>query len=275
MGVDYIPIRLEPTVSDQEIEEAVHHQIFEVLEARLTPTELNPLVEEELSKRRPRRAPFDKERTRFEDLLLFKRDYHRVSTFTFSPVFPAEWRVHAYRTILPRQLPDLVDQWSEHLHLAADGRYRRYLFEWYVYETRVQLVSIWANLHEAVRETQDLDFPWTQKSEFRETRESVLAADSCQLVTLPRWSDYRDVEEPASPETDERYRDLLAEYERLIRLIRRWNKDSKRPIQFPSEWMDVAWDDWLHATLDLSEPFEFLKWATRWSSGGYGLYIDY
>ncbi|MFC6884434.1 MULTISPECIES: hypothetical protein [Actinomadura] len=111
----------------------------------------------------------------------------RVNTVGLSPVLPAEWRLAAYRTHLPDELPGRLRRWTEHLAAVRDGRHRPYLRAWYAHSTARTLAHEWEPLRQRALTARGSADEWAARPELVEIRDRVLTEPPPPTPPAPSW----------------------------------------------------------------------------------------
>ena len=273
MGVDWYPCRLDEGVDRKSLEDAIHlsHRCFLLHQDRV---ELLPYIN-----------PSDQERDQIDretkssdwptDLLLVKLNSHRVTVISNNRIFPAEWRVDALRTIAPWELPDLVARWKKHSAEIQNGMHRAYLYEWFLYESMVELKTGYEELIALAISTESEDAKWTKNANLAKVREEIKALSVPDLLKPPIWEDWkqRSSEKPET-ENDSRHHDLLAQLDSLEEINGRWNQFGRKRMQLLNSYLNFDWTSADYSTNSQDWLQEFFGWVDPLVKQGYGLYRD-
>lgn len=273
MGVDWYPCRLDEGVDRKSLEDAIRlsHRCF-LLHQKLP--EFLPYIDWSAEERD--QIDHDAKSSVWPtDLLLFKYQSHRVNVIGNNRIFPAEWRIDAYRTIAPWELPDLVAKWKKHSAEIQNGKHRAYLFEWFLYESTVSLIEGYKELISLATSTESEDAKWTKNPNLIQVREEIKTTVVPETLDAPVWEDWKHrPDESCEFESDFRNLDLLAKYEQLEDINGRWNQFGRHRMQPLSSYLNFDWtssdyskhsQDWLQ---------EFFGWVDPLVRQGYGLYRD-
>jgi len=185
---------------------------------------------------------------------------------------PPQWRCQAYRTILPDELPAQLGAWHNWFSELRRGGMRRYLAQLYLHEITMTLFGAWSALREGSVLVRSLTNTWTRRPHLLQLLSEIDALPAPVIspwpIVIPSFSGEQSLDELLRSEiarTD-------ADAESMLKRVRRWNRNVKagqtgqgelRPFQSFLEQLHDPWID------------EFFEWANRWSSQGYGLYLDY
>lgn len=189
--------------------------------------------------------------------------YRRVSAFVLSPVFPAEWRLAAYRSYLPAELPDRLHRWRSHLDQIRRGAHRDYLHAWYCYAMTRQVALRWQVLRDQAATARDRTNTWATRPALIPVREQILALPLPAVPPAPHWG--------ADAPTEAR---LPVHSDLMVELARSWNSlvpnRQKVRIQQPPDF-----DDFVETALDDAALTDCLDWMDRATQDGYGLLLDW
>lgn len=271
MGVDWYPCRLDEGVKRESLEAAIRlsHQSF--LLAQDDP-KLAPFIESVTGKDKPIDLD-DKTAEWPDDLLLMKFDSHRVTVICSNPVFPAEWRVDTYRTFAPWELPDVVAKWKQHAHEIRNGKHLAYLFEWFLYESTVEIVEGYKQLKALADSSETEDAKWTRNPELVKVRSEIQAIECPKLLPPPAWEHWSDASNEPSGE-DAREQEMLHQFHSLEALNSRWNRFGRKRMQPLSSFVSFDWKEQDYSKRSQEWLQEFFVWVDRLVEQGYGLFRD-
>lgn len=188
--------------------------------------------------------------------------YWRIAAIGLNQILPAEWRLAAYRSFLPEELPGRLRQWESYISEVRRGGHRDYLYAWYCYATTRQLEGEWQLLRERATAARDRGNAWAVKPALVEVREQILAMPLPVRSPPPYWDAGRVV--AVSPREDGA---------RRLAVAREWNRrvpsgQKVRVSQVPDFGRQLE--------EDLSNPWftECLDWLRVSADDGYGLLLD-
>jgi hypothetical protein len=104
----------------------------------------------------------------------------RVAVIADNPLFPPDWRVGAYATLLPAEAAEVVARWRWWYRQVTAGRMRHYLQRLSAWDTGRRLHDAQAALTALAEQTRSRSNAWTRTERFRHARDQVL-----QLPTPP------------------------------------------------------------------------------------------
>ncbi|WP_344594512.1 hypothetical protein [Actinomadura vinacea] len=189
-------------------------------------------------------------------------NYRRVMLFTLSPVFPAEWRLAAYRSYLPDELPQVLGAWMSHLEAVREGAHRAYLRAWYRYASSRQLAVEWSALRERALGTRGRSNAWAGRAELVDVRERILARPVPEVAPVPYW-DAPLPEDGTAPD-----------FGGLVALAREWNyrvpRNQRVRVTDPE-----SFDEFLRGALESEGLADLLGWVRRSCDEGFGLLLDW
>ncbi|XVQ10806.1 hypothetical protein ACQP1W_51340 [Spirillospora sp. CA-255316] len=188
-------------------------------------------------------------------------NYRRVRFFSLNPVFPAEWRLAAYRSYLPDELPGVLDAWTAHLERVRAGGHRDYLVAWYRYATSRELALEWAALRERALEARGRTNAWARKAAVAGVRERILGVPVPPVSPVPFWGGAGEVF-PAP------------EFAEAVALAREWNyrvpRNQRVYVREPK-----GFEEWLGDGLEDDRLADLLGWVSRACDEGFGLVLDW
>jgi hypothetical protein len=197
---------------------------------------------------------------------------HRMSPIGRNDVFPAEWRIEAYRAYLPEEVLDKLKQWQGYISDVKAGAYRGYLFEWYLYATSTGVYDFCTTLRCAAEEARERDNNWAMR--LKSTAVIDRIEDSSlkpPVYPAPRWVEWKDRGGHVRHEQDERYAQLEDTITRLLTLQREWNRQvpSNQKLTFKLRTFETYLNQahWDH--LD-----SLFNWLTQCMRDGMGLYLS-
>lgn len=212
----------------------------------------------------------------------------RVNAVGLSPVLPAEWRLAAYRTHLPDELPGRLRRWTEHLAAVRDGRHRPYLRAWYAHSTARTLAHEWEPLRQRALTARDNTDAWAARPELVEIRDRVLTEPPPPTPPAPSWpaptahrpeaTDAPDTAHGSPHEADGPYGTEGGAAARTVdaapyaRLAREWNRrvphGQKVRVTLPPDF-----EEFLAAAVDDPWLDDCLRWLRAAVRDGHGLLL--
>ncbi|MFF5261869.1 hypothetical protein ACFY4C_23270 [Actinomadura viridis] len=191
----------------------------------------------------------------------------RVMLVTLNPALPAEWRLAAYRSHLPDELPGLLDGWRSHLDRVRDGAHRPYLRAWYRYATSRRLAQEWSELRARALAARDRTNAWATRPELVEVRERILAVPVPVVSPVPHWgADPPSPPDPPAPDPPGRGA--------AVALARAWNHRVPRG-QRVYVTRPPGFGAYLDEALGSPDLADVLDWMDRARVEGYGLFLDW
>lgn len=273
MGVDWYPCRLDEGVKRESLEAAIRLSHRSYLDAQDDP-KLEPFIKSFTRNN----EPFNLENEAAvwpEDLLLRKFVSHRVTVICNNPIFPAEWRVNAYRTFAPWELPDVVAQWKSHCREIRNDKHRAYLFEWFLYESTVELVEGYEQLKDLADSSEAEDAKWTQNPELQKVRREIQAIGVPKLLPPPVWEHWsQQADDQPDVENDTRKSEMLDQLQTLESLNSRWNRLGRKRMQPLSSYLSFDWQERDYSKWSQDWLQEFFAWVDPLIQQGYGLYRE-
>ena len=199
-------------------------------------------------------------------------DSFRVAAIARWWFVPPQWRCQAYRTILPEELPAQIATWQDWFSELRRGEMRRYLAQLYLHEITMTRFGAWCGLREGAILVRSLTNTWTRRPHLLQLLSEIDALPEPVIapwpIVIPSFGEEQSIDEPLRSEISR----ADADAESLLKLVRRWNRNVKsgqtgqwelQPFQAFIEQLHNPWID------------EFFEWVNRWSSRGYGLFLDY
>ena len=197
---------------------------------------------------------------------------HRMIPIGRNDVFPAEMRIQAYRTFLPKEIPEKLQQWKDYIYKVKSGAYRAYLCEWYLYTESIEADKFCRTVLKAAEEVMKRDNAWAVRlkstSLLNRIHESLL---SSKLYQAPRWSDWCDVPDQTTDKKDPRFAELQNYVSQLLIVQREWNRvvpSNRKLTYYPrtyEAYLDQANSDFLNSLFD---------WLNQCAKDGMGLYLS-
>jgi hypothetical protein len=265
MGVDWIPCKIEPRYSREEIEaavrcEAIFFRMHSFASSLIPPLSFSDAERAEIEKAR-------QELGDYYDRFLFKQTSHRTSVVTCEELFPIEWRMDAERTILPWELESELQKWQRYRTEVAEGRHAGYLRQLYVYERLREFNQFdLANLLCAVNATLGKTAAWAKRPEMMNCRDEILKRNLLDVPPWPRWPDGGGVSDVSL---------VLQAYQRVDAIICRWNEAVQRGnMRSTRPKKPLGFEDWVASRLNDQWFPRFLEWVEPWRRGEYGLFRD-
>lgn len=265
MGTDWIPCRIEPGCSREQLSEHVRREAahFRIGGGSHT-TDIDPRVPYDEAEAAEIRQSYQEFGPLHRHLLL-KIASHRIYVITWEELFPIEWRLDSQRTILPWELPDQIEIWQSYRRDVASGMHRPFLRELYVYDHLCSLKSIdVANFVSVVESSRTSNASWAARPEVASFRDEILSAPLVTRPLPPQWP------HGGSCLFEEQ---LKSTYARVDAAVTRWNevvqRGNKRAHRPKSP---LEFEAWIAYRLKEEWFGSFLDWAKPWVDGGYGLY---
>lgn len=190
-------------------------------------------------------------------------NHRRVSGFVLNPVFPAEWRLVAYRSHLPEELPGRLHLWRSHLGRIRRGAHRDYLHAWYCYVITREIASQWQVLREHAAAARERTNAWATRPAFVPVREQILDLPLPAVPAAPHWG----TAVPAATAPPE-HGDAMAEF------AREWNSrvPSSQKVRIPRP---PGFAEFVKTALEDPALADCLDWMDRTAQDGCGLLLDW
>ena len=186
----------------------------------------------------------------------------RVAALQLNPAFPAEWRLAAYRSFLPAELPAVVRSWRAHLDRVRQGAHRPYLYAWYRYATTRRLAAEWETLRERAATARERANAWAVRPALIDVRDRILATAPPAVAPAPRWG--------VPPPADRVVTDVGA----AKALAKEW--DAQVPEGQKVRMTRVpSYEEFLTAALGDPYTADLLAWMERAAADGQGLLLDW
>lgn len=182
-------------------------------------------------------------------------------------LLPPEWRYAALRNFLPDELSQVVGQWRSYMDLVAEGGCEGYLKACLVYHMSRDAEGRYRMLHRRLDEMlHHVSQPAMIDPHL--IHELYMLASPPQM-TPPRWADWQDDPYTQRPAILEKEAQLLAAFEQMDDLNRRWHRLVEGRLNFgpyrvPSEYYTYHGNG-LEALLD---------GLNRIVQAGYGLMLE-
>jgi hypothetical protein len=276
MGIDWFPCRVEPGIPREEIDRLVQLEarMFLAVGGNLC-SDLQRLVKFTETQR----VEIDRAYSvagRLKDRLLFKWTSHRVYVITYEELFPLEWRLDAYRTIPPWELPGQVETWQAHRVQVAQGGHRAYLLQLQMYLRSNAFSDYFRDtLIGAAERARAATSNWGRQPDFCALRDRILASPCPEVLPPPVWEELRFHSLTHLPAKDEQLQQLRGTQDHLAELAKTWNavvQRGNRHVELPPPVPDL--EEWIACCLADGWYARFLAWLEPWVRGGYGLYRD-
>jgi len=285
MGIDWFPFKPKRGADLTRIEILARLQgaTFQAMPEMWNTDPLPPYSTEQYERDRQSHAElYEEYRAASEELRslidfgMCEEDPEYVESFRVAPmasgVFPPQWRMTAYRTILPDQLPAQLRVWESWLNTVRQGRLRRYLLEVYLYETTMELSWAWEELREMADYVNTLTNTWTRRPHCIAVREEIAQLPRPAVFGAPIRVPEDNLDQDPTEEQLATLKEVEEEAVHCRRLARRWHRNTKNcacghySLHDFAEYLEFAHDPHLD---------ELFVWARKWESRGYGLYLDY
>lgn len=275
MGVDWYPCKLEADVDRNlfEVAAELNHRCFLFHQTR---PEWYPYINWS-AQERDRLQEESKNSAAVDDFLLFKMNSHRVTVIGNCVVFPAEWRIDAFRTIPPWELPQTIEKWKNHFHEVQSGKHRNYLYEWFLYESTLELRNGYLQLIELVNDLENEDAAPKKNEQLAKVCRGIKSLAIPSLLPHPLWPDWESkADQLPRFQTDPRYLNLSSQYETLEEYNAQWNQyvRVRKRMQPLSGFTQFDWVKYEEAMVSIHWPIEFFEWVEPCLSKGFGLYRD-
>lgn len=273
MGVDWYPCKLDENIDRAVFDAAVklNHRCFLFWQER---DEWYPYLNWSKDER-DRLQKEAKNSAELSDSLVFKFDSHRVTVIGNNVTFPVEWRMDAFRTIPPWELPDMVDKWKTHWNQVIEGKHRGYLFEWFLYELLLKLRNTHIDLIDLTRAIETEDANWTKSEQLADVRDQVYSLLVPDLLPPPIWSNWQNKSDYSVQHfSDPRYLNLTTQFEIFEEVHEKWNRFGRSRTQRLSTYLEFDWLKYEQGIVDNEWPQEFFDWVQPYIDRGFGLYRD-
>jgi hypothetical protein len=276
MGIVWFPCRVEPGIGREEIDRLVRIEarMFLAAGGRLT-SELERLVKFTEPEREEIARAY-REAGRLDGRLLFKRTSHHVYAITDEELFPLEWRMDAYRTFPPWELPGQVETWQAYRAQVARGGHRASLLRLLLYLRSNALADYFrGSLIGAAERSLAATSSWARQPEFGAIRDRILTTPCPEVLAPPVWQELADQPLWHAPAADGQFQELRNRYEQVAELAKTWNatvQRGNRRVELPLPFPDL--EEWIARRFADDRYARFLTWLEPWVRGGYGLYRD-
>jgi hypothetical protein len=204
-----------------------------------------------------------------------------IAYIAFNDMFPYSWREEAKSTILPSDLPDLMEKWKAYAQDLRMGYYEDFLYRIFMYEDynpHHNGYPSWANLlesfHQKIKEAPSRTEDWAQTRALKKTLEEITSDPVLPpTIEVPDFDpDSRDTD--LLPETRAAFEEYKKDTERLMHQILAWNRcvpESEKlriptfiPVQVRMRQRVMASRDWLQP---------FFEWCEKIVADGCGLFL--
>lgn len=190
-------------------------------------------------------------------------------------IFPAEWRVAAYRSYLPEEVPVILHQWREYIYSVRNGGYRPYLLNWYLYYTSCQTHDFWFGLKDVMKDAEGRTNAWAVRLFETDIPDKIRNLPEPPLYSAPTWVDWADDAGVIDYETHARYVELMEHRKTLHELRVAWNRyvpsKKKLPTSYPP-YADRSFEGYLGQANDSSLD-QLFAWLEQCVVDGVGLFI--
>lgn len=201
------------------------------------------------------------------------RNLWRVYPITRNCLFPSEWRIADERTILPTELPTYYSRWSHHIQAVGAGKYRGYLFEWYLYIESLDTKKDWEIFQHIVSTLDQRENAWAKRIRATDIPQQIMALQAPPYYPPPCWLDWAHDPTLDDFEADSRYTALQKANYTIKLLKKAWNSHVGQSAKFVQYSSNNTFDQFLAQNL-ISWTDEFLLWVADCINGGFGLYLD-
>jgi len=151
---------------------------------------------------------------------------HRMSAIGRNDIFPYEWRIEAYRSYLPYEVPSAVDKWRNYILSIQNGGYVDFLLDWFLYRESYRAFHFWQVLQETTLNIlSDTDNHKLVKS--FDTLEFILTLEQPIQYSAPGFN-VNNHSSTVGWQTDERYLKLKFTFEQLHDIRHKWNQNIKK-----------------------------------------------
>jgi hypothetical protein len=195
-----------------------------------------------------------------------------VSFIATRQIFPAEWRIEAYRSFLPDQLPAQLDKWESYLMAVRTGSYRSYLFHWYLYEQSRLLRELWDRMQFAVQDSEGLTNAWALKPNFQAVRKEVHELSQPPHFSVPHFAEWQP-SDTLDHLQDSLYVDLSQHRMELMRYVRRWNHVGVPSNRRIDHYNLMTFDEFMMSAHS-QEHDKFFDWLQKCCDYNMGLFIS-
>lgn len=176
----------------------------------------------------------------------------RVKALILNTAVPPEWRLEAFRSHLPHEVPRLVERVRGHLAEVAAGRHREFFRAWHTFRVAREAVRMWGALRERAQASAGRTNAWARSEELAMVRERIEAVPTPVIPRAPLWG------APLPALEGERAAAVAAP---LLELVREWNRRvpvaqriwTLMPPPFETELAEAVSDDWLAGLLEWME----------------------
>lgn len=204
-----------------------------------------------------------------------KQPYVRIAVITSNQLLPIEWKLEAYRTILPEELPVLLHTWKTYLHDIRKGAFQNYIHELFLYHDMLECRRSVEMLKSHISTSFTLDNAWAKKKIFLQIRDNIIQQGIPALSPYPLPAFDKRTHAKAvttvTLQTYHRYREkkyLINEY------IRQWNRCVASKWKIP-HLPDVTIEECKNHFINNTCLLKFFEWCEILIEEKYGLYLDY
>jgi hypothetical protein len=208
-------------------------------------------------------------------------DRNHIAFIAFNDIFPIEWREEAKSTILPEELPDLLEKWQTYAQDLRMGYYEDYLCRLFLYEDynpHHNGFPCWAQLlesfHVGIQAAPGRTEDWAQTRAFTRTLEEFYENPVLAFTFEPPKFDFDARETDLQPETRSAFEEYKKETERLMSQVLAWNRcvpESEKlrihtfiPVQVRMRQRVMNSRNWLQP---------FFEWCEEVVEDGCGLFL--
>ena len=192
-------------------------------------------------------------------------------------IFPYMWRIEAYRSFLPEQVPGALEKWKTYIEAVRAGRYTTYLLEWHLYVNSHRAFDFWQELQFLAQRVIAQD-DWAHYLKSDAVPKEILQFPAPSKYPPPIIDNVRSAQ-TADWQHDERYIQLLDIYKRLNDLRHAWNRNAKKKGIKAHRGGYPIWDNEENFDNFIKEAHgsqidDLFAWLQRCVDDGVGLYLS-
>jgi len=191
-----------------------------------------------------------------------KAECMRMSFIGRNDIFPAEWRLAAYRTVLPEEVETRLSEWERYIKAVREGGYRGYLLEWYLYTESHKAEQFWQELQLAINQMRQRTNAWAQRLLSTELPDQIAMLPTLTTYPPPRWSNWLDNTLVVHYQTDERYQKLQQTLNEMHRLRWEWNRGVPKSHKLSTKYtpfVSRTFEQYLNIAGGVDELFNWLR----------------
>ena len=193
---------------------------------------------------------------------------HRL-VVSYMKILPMEWRIEAYRTILPAEVASYLDRWQTFVDETRAGKHLGYWLAFYRFDETYWALDMLDYLKHLVGIVDENTEKWAELLKVTDIPARI-AGLSINVYEPPRWADWADKPDALS------WREAQAQadaFESEFAPVYALEQDAQqivyiRPLAGPGGWGDfieLMNDEWVD---------EFLEWVQQTTEDGMGLYLS-